>query len=78
MSSLFSPPTPPPPPMLIPPPPKPVPKAPDLASPNAQEAALNKVAGAMGQGREASNLTRQRSPGEAAAPTPEYSGKTLG
>lgn len=77
MSGLFSSP-PPPPPMLIPPPPKPVPKAPDLASPTSQEAAMNKAAGMLGGGRDASNLTRQRSPGEATAPTPEYSGKTLG
>lgn len=68
----------PPPPMIVPPAPQPVPRAPDIASPVSNEAALNKAAQTTGGGREGTNLTKQRSPGQAAPTTPDYSGKTLG
>lgn len=59
MSSLFGS-APPPPPVMVPPPPAPVPKMPDVASPNAREAALAQVTTASGMSRDGTNMTKKR------------------
>lgn len=59
MSSLFGS-APPPPPTIIPPPPAPVPRMPDVASPNAREAALKEMTTASGMSRDSTNMTKKR------------------
>jgi hypothetical protein len=87
MSGLFSS-APPPPPVVVPPPPAPVPRMPDLGSPNAKEASLDQVTSAAGMGRNATDMTGKKkgtvlgggsSGGSAAATTPDtYSNSKLG
>jgi len=65
-----------PPPMILPPPPSPVPRMPDIGSPLQKEVALNDATRALGNGRDASNLTKKRQ--TIAGASGDYSAKTLG